>query len=79
MDISAIRQGLSITAVLAHYGLRTDKNQRLNCPFHNDKTPSMQVYEKTGTVYCFSSNCKTHGKAIDVIDFILYKESSTKP
>lgn len=78
MDISAIRQGLSITAVLAHYGLRTDKNQRLNCPFHNDKTPSMQVYEKTGTVYCFSSNCKTHGKAIDVIDFILYKESCTK-
>ncbi|WP_410470252.1 CHC2 zinc finger domain-containing protein [Chryseobacterium sp. FH2] len=35
------------------------------CPFHEDKTPSMQVYYKTQTAYCFSSNCKTHGKSMD--------------
>jgi predicted transcriptional regulator len=78
MEITAIKQSLSMSNVLHYYGLKTDKQSRLNCPFHEDKTPSMQVYYKTQTAYCFSSNCKTHGKAIDVIDFILYKENSTK-
>ncbi len=38
----------------------------------------MQIYTKTNTAYCFSSNCRTHGKSLDVIDFIMYKESITK-
>jgi 5S rRNA maturation endonuclease (ribonuclease M5) len=38
----------------------------------------MQVYQETNTVHCFSSNCKLHGKAIDVIDFILHQEGITK-
>ena len=67
-----------MSAVLHYYGLKTDKHSKLNCPFHEDKTPSMQVYYKTQTAYCFSSNCKTHGKSIDVIDFILHKENCTK-
>jgi DNA primase len=78
MEIQAIKTQLTLATVLHYYGLRSDKNNKLNCPFHEDKTPSMQVYYKTQTAYCFSSNCKTHGKSIDVIDFILYKENSTK-
>ncbi len=78
MEIQEIKQNLSIPTVLHHYGLTTDKNHRINCPFHPDKTPSMQVYEKTNTVYCFSSNCKTHSKSLDVIDFIMHKEEITK-
>jgi DNA primase len=78
MEIIEIKQRLSITAVLAHYGLQADKNARLRCPFHEDKTPSMQVYEKTGTVYCFSGSCKTHGRSLDVIEFILQKENISK-
>jgi DNA primase len=78
MEIVDIKAQLTINQVLDHYGLKADKNNRLNCPFHNDKTPSMQVYPETNTVHCFSSNCKLHGKAIDVIDFILYHESITK-
>jgi DNA primase/DNA-binding transcriptional regulator YhcF (GntR family) len=50
----------------------------LNCPFHEDKTPSMQIYEETNTAYCFSSNCKLEGKSIDQIDFIMHKENCTK-
>jgi DNA primase len=38
----------------------------------------MQVYAETNTVFCFSSNCKLHGKAIDQIDFILHQEGITK-
>ena len=78
MEIAEIKQRLTLATVLNYYSLKPDKNLRLNCPFHEDKTPSFQVYYKTQTAYCFSSNCKTHGKSIDVIDFILHKENCTK-
>ncbi len=78
MEISEIKSKLTLSHVLHHYHLKPDKNLRLCCPFHPDKTPSMQVYYKTHTAYCFSTNCPTHGKSIDVIDFIMYKEKGTK-
>lgn len=78
MEITAIKEQLSLATVLHYYGLKTDKTNKMCCPFHEDKTPSLQVYYKTQTCYCFSSNCKTHGKSMDVIDFILYKENCTK-
>ena len=79
MEITHIKQHLSILTVLKHYGLTPDRNKRIHCPFHEDKTPSMQVYPETGTVYCFSSNCKTRGKSIDQIDFIMLSEAKTRP
>lgn len=78
MQIAEIKSRLTLAQVLQHYGLKPDKHLRLHCPFHEDKTPSLQVYYKTHTAYCFSSNCKTHGKAMDVIDFVMYKENITK-
>lgn len=78
MDIQEIKQQLTLAEVLRHYGLKPDKSLRLHCPFHDDKTPSLQVYYKTHTCYCFSSNCKTHGKSLDVIDFVMYKEDCSK-
>ena len=78
MEIIEIKSQLSIATVLHYYGLKPDKNNKMCCPFHEDKTPSFQVYYKTQTAYCFSSSCKTHGKSMDVIDFILHKENCTK-
>ncbi|QYH39536.1 DNA primase [Algoriphagus sp. NBT04N3] len=78
MEITEIKTRLTLKEVLEHYGLKPDKQLRLNCPFHPDRTPSMQVYYKTQTAYCFSSNCPTHGKSLDVIDFIMHKESCSK-
>jgi DNA primase len=78
MEISTIKQQLSITEVLKHYQLHVDSNSRINCPFHKDKTPSMQIYPKTNTAYCFSGNCKTHGKSLDVIDFIMMMDQIDK-
>jgi len=78
MEIPEIKDKLTLKEVLSHYGLKPDKHLRLNCPFHDDKTPSLQVYYKTHTAYCFSSNCPTHGKSMDVIDFILHKENCSK-
>lgn len=76
MEISEIKQRLSIEAVLRHYGLQWDRHQRLCCPFHEDSTPSMQAYPKTNTWCCFSANC-TAGTG-DVIQFIQLKENCNK-
>jgi DNA primase len=78
MTIEEIKERLSIKDVLAHYGISINKNKHINCPFHADKTPSMQVYVETNTVYCFSGNCSTHGKSLDVIEFVMEKEVCTK-
>lgn len=78
MEIADIKQQLTLSRVLQHYGLKPDKHQRLCCPFHEDRTPSLQVYYKTHTAYCFSSACKTHGKSMDVIDFVMHMDSVTK-
>jgi hypothetical protein len=76
MEIKAIKEQLTIEAVLQHYGLTTDKQHRLICPFHPDKTPSLQIYPKSNTYCCFSSNC-TAGTG-DVIQFIQLKENCNK-
>ena len=76
MEIKEIKARLSILTVLALYDLTPDHNHRLRCPFHDDKTPSMQVYPETGTWTCFSSNC-TAGSG-DQIDFIMKYEKITK-
>lgn len=76
MEIQEIKRRLSIETVLARYQLTPDRNQRLKCPFHDDKTPSMQVYPKTGTWNCFSSNCDAGSG--DQIDFIMKKEGCSK-
>jgi len=76
MQISEIKSRLNLEKVLSHYNLTPDRNNRLKCPFHDDKTPSMQVYPKTGTWTCFSSNCSAGSG--DQIDFIMKKESCTK-
>ncbi len=59
MDIPDIKTRLTIKEVLEHYHLIPDKSNRLLCPFHDDKTPSLQVYPKTNTWTCFSTNCSS--------------------
>lgn len=68
MEIKELKQRLRLPEVIAHYGLRPDRHGRLLCPFHDDKTPSLQLYPKTDTFCCFSTNC-TAGTG-DVIRFI---------
>ncbi|OEK08206.1 hypothetical protein A8C32_01710 [Flavivirga aquatica] len=77
MDIQNIKSQLTITEVLAYYNLQI-KKKHVNCPFHEDKTPSMQVFLDSNSVYCYSGNCSKSGKPIDVIDFIMHKEQITK-
>ena len=76
MEIQEIKKQLTITQVLDHYNLTVNKNGMLCCPFHNDKTPSLQIYSSTNTFCCFSSNC--NAGTGDVIEFIRLMEKCTK-
>lgn len=76
MELATIKQQLTISQVLNYYGLTPDKNNRLVCPFHVDKTPSLQIYPQTNTYCCFSSHCKA-GTG-DQIQFIELKENCSK-
>ncbi|MBL7760520.1 MAG: toprim domain-containing protein [Sediminibacterium sp.] len=76
MEITDIKEQLSITAVLQYYGLKADRNGRVHCPFHADSTPSLQIYPKTNTYCCFSSNC--NAGTGDAIQFIQLKEHCSK-
>lgn len=76
MEISEIKAQLSIKTVLEHYSLKADKNGMLCCPFHEDKTPSFQIFDKSNTFCCFSSNCSV-GTG-DQIQFIELKENKGK-
>ena len=76
MEIQDIKTQLTLYQVLAHYNLSPDRNSRLCCPWHNDKTPSLQVYPKTNTWTCFSSNCNAGSG--DQIDFIMKMKQCTK-
>lgn len=77
MEIRAIKEQLGILEVLSRYGLEV-KNKMTCCPFHEDRTPSMQVFDDSNTVRCYSGNCPQGGKVIDVIDFIMYREGCGK-
>jgi DNA primase len=76
MEIQDIKARLPILDVLSHYGLKPDRNHRVCCPFHEDSSPSMQIYPQTGTFCCFSSNC--NAGTGDVIQFIELKEKCSK-
>jgi DNA primase len=76
MTIPEIKSALTITTVLAHYGLEAGKGNSIKCPFHADGKASMKIYPATNTAYCFAGSCEV--QSVDVIDFIMKMDSSTK-
>lgn len=48
---SEIKSGLSMQEVARFYGLEMNRAGMACCPFHDDKTPSLKVYEDH--FYCF--------------------------
>ena len=76
MTISEIKKALKIEEVLQYYKVELTKSNMARCPFHEDKTPSLQVYPETNTYCCFSSNC--NAGTGDQIQFIEKIENCTK-
>lgn len=61
--VQTIKDRLTIREVLLHYGYEPNRAKFICCPFHNEKTPSMKIYEQD--FHCFG--CGEHG---DVISFV---------
>ena len=76
MTIQELKSQLPILTVLNHYNIKVDKNHRTQCPFHDDKNPSMQIYPKTNTYCRFSTIC--NGGTGDQIEFIQKMEKCNK-
>lgn len=65
MDFATeIKQRVTMFDVAERYGFDVHKKHFINCPFHNEKTPSMKLYEGTKGCYCFGC-----GFSADVISF----------
>lgn len=60
--VQTIKECLTMREILERYGYTVGKKGFICCPFHNEKTPSMKIYEKD--YHCFG--CQEHG---DVITF----------
>jgi len=71
MQLPEIKKRLKIQTVLKHYGLKSNRNNMLNCPFHEDGNASMKIYTKTNTFNCFGC-----GKNGDAIEFCSLKEGN---
>ena len=68
VDIERVKQRSRIEEVIARHGVRlhrTGDRFTGRCPFHEDRTPSLAVYPRTQSFYCFG--CGASG---DVIDFV---------
>lgn len=61
-----IKESIPLVHAIEYYGLHPvskGKYHWIRCPFHNDKNPSLAIYEEA--YHCFG--CGAHG---DVIDFV---------
>lgn len=61
-----IKSSLTAREVVELYGYQVNRAGFAKCPFHEDKTASMKVYDGQRGFHCFG--CNTGG---DVIDFVI--------
>jgi DNA primase len=65
MEITFIKQHLSLKQVLEHYLLKPNKNNMVNCPFHDDKKASVQVNLEKNFYKCHA--CGKKGDQIQLV------------
>lgn len=63
--VQTIKSSLTMQEVVEHYGFSVNKAGFMCCPFHNEKTPSMKIYDGNRGFSCYG--CGENG---DVISFV---------
>ena len=61
-----IKDRVSTPDLFEFYGFYRDRGGFIKCPFHEEKTGSMKVYDGDGGYHCFGG-CGAHG---DIISFV---------
>ncbi len=59
----AVKAAVSVRAAAERYGLEVNFGGMVRCPFHQDRTPSMKLYEDH--FYCFG--CGKHGDVVTLV------------
>ena len=63
----AVKAAIPLPEVVKRYGLDASGSGMICCPFHEDHTPSMKLYEDH--YYCFG--CGKHGDLVDLLSELL--------
>ena len=58
-----VKTSISTREAAEHYGIEVNRYGKALCPFHNDRHPSMVVYDDH--YHCFA--CGEHGDVIDLV------------
>lgn len=66
MEIAELKHRIDIYELAERLGIKVNRYHKALCPFHNDKTPSLQFNREKQLATCFSSNCDAG--SMDVID-----------
>lgn len=61
-----IKQAVTMRQICERYGFQVNRANKACCPFHADRTPSMQVYDGERGYWCYVCN-----RGGDVIDFTM--------
>ena len=64
---SEIKARVSIRQIVDRYDLKVERGGFISCPFHDERTPSLKIYEQPGKGFC----CFGCGAAGSVIDFVM--------
>lgn len=59
----AVKDAVSVREAAKRYGIEANGNGMARCPFHEDKDPSLKLYEDH--FHCFG--CGEHGDVIDLV------------
>ena len=62
MIFEEIKNAVSVPESARHYGIESKSNGMCRCPFHDDRHPSMKLYDDN--YYCFG--CGAHGDVIEL-------------
>lgn len=74
MTTEEIKQEYSMSDILTHYGVHTNRSGFVPCPFHKEKTASMRIYKDS--YHCFG--CGENGDIftfIQKMDDVSFKEA----
>lgn len=78
-EASRIKDMLTAREVAAHYGFYPNRNGYICCPFHNEKTGSLKIYDGHDGWHCFG--CHKGGSVIDFVrelDGLSFSEACKK-
>ena len=64
--IHEVKNRVNIQEIAEYYGYTPNRQHKICCPFHSEKTPSLQIDEKKNMFYCFG--CQTGGDSIKFIE-----------